>query len=220
MPKTNLEKSSNVSPVLLSAFSVRLKKQFGISLRRKFLLIHGAHPLSCFVTHRRCNIFVISVFISAALYHIGLSPYSVRGRAKHGAYRSRFLNTLTAAKNISSSRHTNKDGRQTVKKAPRTFEDTKTLTAAAIYTAAHSWPAAAHSSAAARRTVGDSAAISLPYMSAGATQANAEARRGAAGHRQASSRILQPPRISDMRRQSRILPYLHPLSIRRRSLNG
>lgn len=45
----NLEKSSNVSPVRFSAFSMRLKKQFGISFNCKFLLIHGLHPLSCLV---------------------------------------------------------------------------------------------------------------------------------------------------------------------------
>ena len=42
-------KSSNESPFRLSAFGMRLKKQFGISFKRRFLLIHGAQPLLCFV---------------------------------------------------------------------------------------------------------------------------------------------------------------------------
>lgn len=42
-------KSKNVSPFLFSAPCIRLKKQLGISLRRRFLLIHGEQPLLCFV---------------------------------------------------------------------------------------------------------------------------------------------------------------------------
>lgn len=48
-PIISFAKALNVSSSLFSAFSTRLKKQLGTSFNFKFLLIHGAHPLSCFV---------------------------------------------------------------------------------------------------------------------------------------------------------------------------
>ena len=67
-----LQPDDDIQRFLSSVFSIRLKKQFGISLWCRFLLIHGAHPLLCFVG---CNgqfrflqvqnllIFSISLFV-------------------------------------------------------------------------------------------------------------------------------------------------------------
>ena len=47
--RTNSAKSWKESPCHRSAPSTWLKKQLGISCKRKFLLMQGAHPFSCLV---------------------------------------------------------------------------------------------------------------------------------------------------------------------------
>lgn len=51
-------KSSKKSPLLDSEPGSRSKKQLGISRNLRFLLIHGAHPLSCLVGCRGQSIFL------------------------------------------------------------------------------------------------------------------------------------------------------------------
>ena len=58
LEKTCFAKSSKKSPLLDSEPGNRSKKQLGISRNLRFLLIHGAHPLSCFVGCRGQSIFL------------------------------------------------------------------------------------------------------------------------------------------------------------------
>lgn len=56
--KTCFAKSSKESPLLASEPGSRSKKQLGISFNLRFLLMHGAHPLSCLAGCKGQSIFL------------------------------------------------------------------------------------------------------------------------------------------------------------------